>query len=114
MAARATTLFKLKPPKPPPLREKHIIRQCRDWLALRGYMSFRLHSGMFKTPDGRWITMNEEGTPDYVCVHGSVHGRLHPGFLLETKAPGEELSEAQVKRHQELREAYGVPVSAVD
>jgi hypothetical protein len=101
--------FRLKPPPKPRLSENEIERSCLDILRLRGYLVLRQQSGLFKTPDGRWIRLGEKGIPDYAAVH-----RLHPGFLLEVKRPGGQLSPDQAAKIQELRLGYRIAACVVD
>jgi hypothetical protein len=82
---------------------------CLDLLAYRGWYSILLQSGLFKTPDGRWIRIGTPGLPDYVCLH-----QTHPGFFLETKRPKGKLSPAQEKKHWEFQVAYRLPVASID
>jgi hypothetical protein len=92
------------------LRENDVERQCLDFLAARGYVVTRIHTGLFKSPDGRrWIQGAVAGTPDYVAVH-----ETHPGFYLETKRPGGSLSLAQMQRRWEIERGYRIPVALID
>src|SRR5215813_10342973 len=43
------------------LVENDVERACVDLLRLRGYYVVRLQSGLFRTPDGRWIRIGEPG-----------------------------------------------------
>ena len=101
--------FRLTPPKPPKLREDDVERACLDLLAYRGYYVLRLHSGLFRTVDARWIQVGTRGLPDYVAVH-----ERHRGFLLETKRPGGDLSPDQEKTVWEIRVGYRIPVAKID
>jgi hypothetical protein len=101
--------FRLKPPPKPRLSENEIERSCLDILRLRGYLVLRQQSGLFKTPDGRWIRLGEKGIPDYAAVH-----RLHPGFLLEVKRPGGQLSPDQQNKIQEYRVCHRIAVAVID
>ena len=97
--------FRLTPP-PVKLVENDIEKACLDLLWRRGYYPVRLHSGRFKTPDDRWITIGEPGLPDYVVVKND--------FFLETKAPGRKLSPAQVEKIFELEKVRHIDVATVD
>lgn len=99
--------FKLSPP--PPLRERDVISACLDLLRYKGYFPIRVHSGLFKTLDGRILRMGEPGIPDYACVH-----ERYPGFLLETKRPGKVPTPDQEKKAQEIRLGYHLAVAAAD
>jgi hypothetical protein len=92
---------------PARLRENDVERACLDLARARGYWPVRQHVGRFRTPDGRWITMGQAGLPDWALVK-------RPGFLLETKRPGGELSEIQQQRIFELRMGYGLDVVVVE
>jgi hypothetical protein len=46
--------FRLTPPNPK-LVENDVERACLDVLRIRGYRPVRLHSGLLRTPDGRWL-----------------------------------------------------------
>lgn len=87
------------------LSENDVERACVDLLRLHGYYVVRLQSGLFKTPDGRWIRVGETGLPDYVCVRSD--------FFLEVKRPKGKLSDAQREKIFEL-EACGFHVATID
>ena|SRR5215831_18282455 len=100
--------FRLKAPRVPPLREHHVAQACLDYLRVRGYYPVRLNSGLFKTPDGRWVRVGEPGLPDYMAIHPR-----YPGFFLEVKRPGGVLSADQTRKIQELR-IYRLSVAVID
>jgi hypothetical protein len=77
--------FRLTSPR---LSENDVEAACGDLLRLRGYWVTRVQSGLFRTPDGRWVRIGKKGIPDYAATHG-----FYPGFLLEVKRPGEELAQ---------------------
>ena len=107
---QAVSRFRLTSPKPPTVREKAVVEACLDLLRYRGYFPVRLHTGLFKTPDGaRWISGTPKGTPDYMAVH-----EKYPGLLLETKRPGGDPSPAQQEKQWELRFAYRLAVVTID
>jgi hypothetical protein len=89
--------------------ENDVERACADLLALRGYKMHRLHCGRARFPDGAWITLEEPGIPDWVCIHPQ-----HPGFYLETKRPGSVLSDAQVWMHRVLIRGWRLEVAVID
>jgi hypothetical protein len=101
--------FRLTPQKLPPLSENDVESACLDLLRFRGYWVVRQQSGLFKTPDGRWIRLGVKGIPDYAAVH-----RRFPGFLLEIKRPGGDLSPHQATKIQELRLGYSLAVGVID
>lgn len=102
--------FKLTPEKMARLRENDVERQCLDFLAARGYVVTRIHTGLFKSPDGRrWIKGAEKGTPDYVATHATF-----PGFYLETKRPGGAMTQAQRQKRWEIEEGYRIQVALID
>ena len=79
-------------------------------MQLRGYWVQRQQSGLFKTPDGRWIRIGTPGLPDYAALH-----EFYPGFLLEVKRPGGAgLSEYQVRKINEIELGYRLTVVVVD
>src|SRR5262245_28945840 len=88
------------------LAENDVERACVDLLRLRGYYAGRLQSGVFRTPDGRWIRIGEPGLPDYCC--------LKRDFFLEVKAPKRKLSAAQVDKIFELEAAHRIAVATID
>ena len=97
--------FRLTSPKVK-LAENDVERACVDLLRLRGYYVVRLQSGLFRTPDGRWIRIGEPGLPDYACLKND--------FFLEVKRPGAKLSEVQVNKIFELEAAHKIAVATVD
>ncbi len=101
--------FKLKPPLAPQLSEDDVERSCRDLLAYRGWYVVRLQSGLFKTPDGRFVRMGSPGLPDYICVH-----QTHPGFFLETKRQKGQLTLVQQQKHFEIATAFKIPVITIN
>lgn len=104
-----TRAFRLTAPQLK-LVENDVERQCLDLLRLRGYWAARLHAGTFRSIDGqRWIRGVEKGTPDYGAIH-----EVYPGFLLETKRPGANLTPAQSTAINNLRMGYRLAVCAVD
>ena len=88
------------------LVEDDVEKACIDLLRLRGYYVVRLQSGLFRTPDGRWVRIGEPGLPDYAVIKRD--------FFLEVKRPGGKLSAAQVEKVFELEKAYGIAVATVD
>jgi hypothetical protein len=102
--------FRLTQLKPPGLVENDVEEKCLAELRRRNYCPFRLHCGRFRSPDGlRWITGVPKGTPDYAVEHS-----IFPGFLLETKRPGGELSRDQEVRMWELRQVYRLSICVAD
>jgi hypothetical protein len=99
--------FRLK--SPPRLTENDVERACLDLLRLRGYWVIRQQSGLFKTPDGRWIRLGETGLPDYAAIHSRF-----PGFLLEVKRPGTGPSPEQETKINQLRMGYSLAIGVVD
>lgn len=101
--------FRLRSPKPPRLVENDVEQQCIDVLRLRQYRPERLHSGTFKSLDGkRYIKGHDKGTPDYLVAHP-----IFPAFYLEVKRPGESPTLEQAKKHVELR-VCGFVVATID
>ena len=97
--------FRLTSPKIK-LVENDVERACIDLLRVRGYYVVRLQSGLFKTPDGRWIRIGEPGLPDYAV--------LKHDFFMECKRPNAKPSPAQIQKVFELEAAYRIKVATVD
>jgi len=113
MAKKANTgsgqLFRLTSPPRLKVRESDVAKACVDLLRWRGYFVLRLQTGLFKTPDGRFVPVGEKGLPDYIAVH-----ERFPGFLLETKRPGEELGPEQILKVEEIRLGFRIAVAVID
>lgn len=102
--------FRLRHPKPPKLSENDVEAACLDYLRFRQWLPIRIHTGTFKSADGRrWIRGADKGTPDYSVLH-----ERFPGFLLEVKRPGETPSPGQIQKHIELRLGYHLPIAIVE
>jgi hypothetical protein len=97
--------FRLTSPKVK-LVENDVERACVDLLRLRGYYVVRLQSGLFRTPDGRWIRIGEPGLPDYACIKND--------FLMEVKRPGAKPNASQVSKIFELEAVRKIAVATVD
>lgn len=100
--------FRLTSPIPR-LRENDVERACIDLLRYRGYWVIRQHVGRFQAPAGGWVTIGEVGLPDYATVHAR-----YPGFLLEIKRPGGNLTPGQQRKISELKQGYQLAIAAVD
>ena len=98
--------FRLRSPR---ATENDIEAGCLALLRLRGWYPIRLPSGLFKTPDGRWMRIGEPGLPDYAALH-----EQHPGILLEVKRPGGKLALDQIEFIDEVRMGYRLAVGVVD
>ena len=85
------------------LTENHVEKQALDLLGLYGLNHHRLHAGLYKTADNRWLSGEKPGTPDY-CV---------PRFYIETKRPGAKLSPEQVKKIEELKLIWNLDTAVV-
>ena len=94
--------FRLTPPRVK-ISEKDVKRACLDILRYRGYLPIPLQSGLFKTPDGRFVRIGEPGLPDVVVAR----------FFVELKRPGGELSSEQRAKIREFQ-CYGVPTAVPD
>jgi hypothetical protein len=102
--------FRLRHPPIPRLSENDVERACIDLLNARNWWVARLHSGTFKSIDGRrFVRGHAKGTPDYACLHHD-----YPGFLLEVKRPGETPSPDQERKHHELRLGFQLTIATVD
>src|SRR5215475_7296452 len=101
--------FRLKAPRVPKPREKDIAQQFKDYLLARGWVPLRQQSGLFLTPDGRYVTIGEPGLPDYVAMHAR-----YPAFFLETKRPKGVLSDSQIRKRWVLENSYGLAVCVAD
>lgn len=97
--------FRLTSPKVK-LVENDVEKQCLDYLRLHRRYPVRLHSGLLRTPDGRWIRVGERGLPDYAVMKRD--------FFLEVKAPGKLPTGAQIEKAIELEKGYGIAVATVD
>lgn len=107
---RAVRVKRFKLTAGPKLRENDIEAACLDLLRLRGYYVTRQQSGLFKTPDGRWVRIGTPGVPDYTALH-----RVYPGFLMECKRPGGGgLSPEQVRKIFEIQAGYRLAVVVID
>ncbi len=100
--------FRLTPPRVR-LSEKDVTKACLHLLGLRGYYVIRNQSGLFRTPDHRWIRAGVRGLPDYTALHPRW-----PGFLMELKRPGGQLSPEQVERIAEIRRGFGLALAVID
>lgn len=98
--------FRLTPPPPVKLVENDVEKACLNLLRLKGYYPVRLQSGLFKTPDGRWVRIGEPGLPDYVVIRND--------WFLEVKAPGKTPSPKQIEKIFELEKIHRIPVATVD
>ena len=101
--------FRLKPPPPLKLTENDVESACIDLLRIRGWYVIRLQSGLFKTPDGRWVRVGKKGLPDYVAMHA-----VYPAFFMETKRPRGNPDAEQERTHWELTGAYRLAVVVID
>lgn len=94
---------------PPTISEDDVERGCLDYLRYRGYYVVRLHSGVFRTLDGRRIVrVGEPGIPDYAALH-----ECHPAFFLETKRPRAKLTPQQERKQWELQVAYHIASATI-
>lgn len=100
--------FRLRSPQIQ-LSENDVERACLDLLQLHHYLVLRLQSGLFKTPDDRWVRLGAKGLPDYAALH-----QVHPGFLLEVKRPGGSLSPDQQLKIREIQLGYHLAIVVVD
>ncbi len=91
------------------ISENDVRKGCLDLLRAHGWWPIRQHVGLFRTvgKNPHIITIGEVGDPDYVIVRA-------PSFFLETKRPGGELSEAQRKRIDLLRQFYSLDTVVVE
>lgn len=80
----------------------------RELAEIPGLAVHRLNSGVAVTASGHRIKLCREGTPAILVHHGTVI------TYIETKAPGEELSAAQVAEQRRLRAAGAWVVTVED
>ena len=99
--------FRLSSPKPKVL-EKHVADQIKQSLLRRGWIPIRQQSGLFKTPDGRFVAVGQKGLADYIVMHAKF-----PAFFLETKRPKRHLSDQQCIKRWEY-DAYGLRTCKAD
>jgi len=102
-------VFRLTAPPAIKLNERQVIRQCADFLQLRGYWLQRNPVGKFKTMRDTPVYFGPTGIPDYIAVHAKF-----PAFFLETKATGRNLRPTQVSKFAEIQFGYGLAAVAVD
>ena len=101
--------WRLTPPRVH-VAEKHVIDACLDLLRLRGWWPCRIHTGTFRSMDGRRVIKGaDKGTPDYAVLH-----ERHPAFLLETKRPGSIATPDQINKHREIRIGYRLTIVTLD
>ena len=93
----------------PKISENDVEKACVQVLALRGWKVLRLPVGLFKTLDGRHVSIGELGIPDFVALHPD-----YPGFFLEVKRPGGKLSKVQEIKIEQLQQGYRLAVAVVD
>lgn len=91
------------------LTETAVAKACKDLLGIRGYKVVRLQSGLFKTPDGRWIRVGEPGMTDYFAAH-----KTHRPFFMEVKRPDGTTKPNQDKWIWELETFFGVTAVVID
>jgi hypothetical protein len=101
-----TPQFRLKGDKIQ-LSENDVREACLGLLRAHHWWPIRQHVGLFKTRDGRWINIGENGDPDYAVIKA-------PSFFLELKRPGGTLSVAQQERIEQLNRFYGLQTLIVD
>jgi hypothetical protein len=102
--------FRLTPPKKPKTVENDVESGCLDFLRVRGYFPIRIHCGKFWSLDKkRILTGAKKGTPDWAFLHAR-----YPGFLLETKRPGQEPTKEQRERMQEIVLGYHLEILVAD
>lgn len=105
-----TAVFRLKPGRPPKLRENDVEKQTLDYLRHHGWLVHRNHVGTFKAPKSNaWITMGERGMPDYVATHYKL-----PAFWMECKRPGRLADHHQLAKHEEIRLIWRQAVVTID
>ena len=85
--------------RPLALPESAVMRQCADYAVMRGALVIRVNAGAMPTPDGRWFRASrwrapghpwhETGVSDLIVIW---QGRV---FVVETKAEGNTISQAQ-------------------
>jgi hypothetical protein len=78
---------------------QHLTHAVRDYLALRGWVTFKCGAGMVKSA-GRMVCFGTAGAPDLVAIRGDRY------LLLEIKAGKDRMSAAQ-KAFKDSIEATG-------
>ena len=85
--------------RPPALPESAVMRQCADYALMRGALVIRVNAGAMPTPDGRWFRASRWRAPGHLWHETGVsdliviwQGRV---FVVETKAEGNTISQAQ-------------------
>lgn len=93
------------------LKEKHIVKQIMDYLALRGVFHFRNNTGAMQGEYGgkKWfVRFGLPGAPDIFALR---NGRL---YGIECKRPGAKQSDEQVEYQRKFEKAGGYYVLARD
>ena len=86
--------------------ETQISDSIREFLESKGFKVFRMQSGRFRGAGG-WVTMNEKGCPDLICL--APGGRL---VAIETKTPEGHASKEQIKFKDEINAMGGFAMIA--
>ena len=99
--------FKLKPDTVH-TSENDVEADCLAALRRRGYYVIRLHSGKYKTLDGRFVILGEPGIPDYAVLHPN-----RTPFFMEVKSPKGQLSGDQSRKIWEIETFFRIPTLVV-
>lgn len=94
--------------KPMPLTqtEASLSAQVADYFKRRRIWTERLNAGKVETRGGHWIKLCGEGTPDRIAI---IRGQA---VFIETKTKTGKVSEAQRKKHAELRDSGAIVIVA--
>ena len=85
--------------RPPALPESAVMRQCADYALMRGALVIRVNAGAMPTPDGRWFRASRWRAPGHLWHETGVSDLIviwqGQVFVVETKAEGNTISQAQ-------------------
>lgn len=100
---------------PPSLSEAQIEAQVRDYFLRAGWYPVKTDSAMvIRGTRGRVSRGHLPiGFPDLTMIRSLPGTDLTLAALIEMKTPTGRIREAQVERHAELRDLYGIPVHVI-
>lgn len=81
----------------PKLSERDTTAQIIGYVRAMGWRPFRLQSGLLRGVKSGFVKLNENGTPDWICVQGERC------FFVEMKKTGGKISPAQERWHEDAR-----------
>ena len=60
-----------------PLSEREMSALVKQYLESQGYLVLRLHSGLLRTKDSRFMRLGVKGMPDMVALKSAYEHWLH-------------------------------------